>query len=312
MVVWLTPDRGRAYAALTTPTLAPLLGDIGIPEPVHQAQHHGLWAAGATFSGLPGALALLKRSTLQVEIISLVVATRFRRLGMAGMLLGWLRDEIQSLGYRSIRVCYPLNHPSTTAMARLTDAQQGWTHAPGQRLVHLNRAGAEVLLQRLTTLTAHWQRSPRFQARPWSALTPAQRVALDGLRHQAPAWACPMQPADRVGPWHGVQRRDDTASHLLLDQGEPAGWIVVDRLGEALLRVSQWWVSPRLQGRGIGLLLLQRALQIGLSHQPLPEEGCFGIGAGSDAMLALSRRHLEPRAIKIWSTEEALLILGQA
>lgn len=312
MAIWLVADSAPFYAALTAPTLVPLLSEISSPEPTQHVPRPTIWAAGLTVAGLPAALALLKRSALQVEIISLAVASPFQRLGIAGRLLRWLRVELQRLGYKSIRICYPLQHPSTAAMARLTDAQGGWIQAPGQRLVHFSGAAGELLLQRLTHLNTHWRRSTRFQTLAWSELTPGQLLELDRLRDQVPTWAFPGRRAsDHDSSWLGVQQRDVAASQLLLDQGQPAGWIMVDRIGEAILRISQWWVCPTLQGRGIALMLLQRALEQGLSRKPRPVRGCFGIGAGSEAMLLLSRRHLEPLAIKTCLTQEALLLLNR-
>lgn len=83
-------------------------------------------------------------------------------------------------------------------MERLT---AGWQHSPGLRLVHLDRAAAAALVQRLTPLALRWLRSGRFSLPAgWQAAVQRNGslplVKTDGLAEQ--------QPGDHPAQQHQV------------------------------------------------------------------------------------------------------------
>ena len=168
---WLTPEQAGPYAHLTTETLALALAGITTPGAGAGLHKDELVAAGLTFAGLPAALAVGRLSNARpgLELLSLVVAEPFRRLGLARQLLAWLQAEARRLGWLSLNLSYPLGHGSTPAMTRLTAPNLGWQRSPGLRLIHLDRAGGQALVTRLAPLAAHWQRSGRFRLTSWNS-----------------------------------------------------------------------------------------------------------------------------------------------
>jgi ribosomal protein S18 acetylase RimI-like enzyme len=186
-----------------------------------------------------------------------------------------------------LSLSYPLAHASTAAMERLT---AGWNQSPGLRLVHLDRAGGEGLVQRLTPLAERWLRSGRFALVRWQAMDEDLQRRLELRQQQAPPWAGSASADAALG------QRDALISQVLLDRDAVVGWLVAHRVGHSLFRVTQWWVAPEWQGRGLALVLLRQAVADALQAQPRYLSGCFGVGAASDEMLQLCRRHLEPLA----------------
>jgi len=257
-----------------------------------------LLAAGQTFAGLPAALAVVKLTPHDaLEVISLAVAEPFRQLGLARQLLLWLQAQVQLLGCRSLSLSYPLGHASTVAMERLTS---GWQHSPGLRLVHLDRAGGAALVQRLAPLAARWQRSGRFALVRWQDMTADLQRRLELRQQQAPSWAWSATADAALG------QRDALISQVLLDQDAVVGWLAAHRVGLSLFRVTQWWVAPEWQGRGLALVLLRQAVADALKAEPLYQSGSFGVAAGSEEMLQICRRHLEPLASSVQANQRVL------
>lgn len=289
MAVWLTAQQAISYAGLTTEALALSLPGITLPGFESSATSR-LHAAGLSFAGLPAAFAVVRCcSSWAFEVLSLVVAEPFRRLGLARVLLKWLVNEAQHFGYSSVAVTFPRNHACTLAMERLTPKIQGWAHAPGLRLVHFDRKGLLALLDRVTPMAARWECSLRFRSIGWSALSAQQHQQITAAEN-VPVWALP----DRVVLGDGISTFDATVSQVLLDNDNPAGWLLVNRIGSSLGRVTAWWVRPELEGKGLAVILLKPAIAMGLEREPAFAACSLGIGANSPMMQRLSRRCFEP------------------
>jgi len=294
---WLAPKQARSFAHLTTPSLALALDGVVGPDASSSVPSDAWMAAGQTFAGLPAAMAVIKPAPdPALEVISLVVAVPFRRLGLARQLLLWLQAEAQRLGFTSLSLSYPLAHRSTAAMERLT---AGWQHSPGLRLVHLDRAAAAALVQRLSPLALRWLRSGRLSLVRWQAMGADLRCRLEQRQQQAPPWAWPTSADTPLG------QRDDQISQVLLDRDVVIGWLIAHRVGRSLFRVTQWWVAPEWQGRGLALVLLHQAVADALLAQPAYLSGSFGVAAASEAMLQICRRHLEPLASTVQANQWA-------
>jgi GNAT superfamily N-acetyltransferase len=299
---WLSVAEALHFAHLTTPVMGHGLAALSTCPDSNQ-----LCAAGQTFAGLPASLAVGRLTSRgDLEILSLVVAEPFRRLGLATQLLAWLEAEAKRLGKPTMVLTYPLHQPGSEAMARLTAPQRGWVHNPGLRLVHLDRAGGERLLERLTPVVARWSTAERYRLMPWSALDANLQHQLDQRPH-VPTWARPLS-----GQVDGPLGTCETCiSQALLDRNDIIGWLLADRVGEALLRINSWWMESSHQGSGLALLLLHRALTLTLAAQPVIRGGSFGVSAENRRMLALSHRCLEPLATRTVNTQVAKLKLGE-
>jgi ribosomal protein S18 acetylase RimI-like enzyme len=299
MISWLVGEQTEAYAHLATDAVAKGLAQVHRPDTIAE-DHHGSvhFAAGMRFAGMPAALVVLREQDIgergDVALLSLVVAPQLRSLGLARELLNWVLKALQQLGRTALSLSYPLDHNCTPAMEKLTKTSEGWIHRPGLQLMQLDRSGATQLVQRLIPLVRHAQRSGRLAIKPWSDLAANTRQSL-GAALDAPKWA---HPRDDWGQ-DPLQALDPSISAVLLDGGQPAGWIGAHRVGERLFRVSQWWVKPELQGSGVALLLLHHAVRGALQSTHGYSCGTFGMEADNTRALNLCQRKIAPFACSV-------------
>ena len=297
MISWLTGEQAVAFEALATNAVAMGLKRSVVPQSTPVMSPGGIrqLAAGIRFAGIPAGLAVLRqdlqRDPTGVRLLSLAVTTPLRQLGLARDLLSWLRGQAPLLGWRSLGLSYPLNHACTAAMQQLTLNADGWHQSDGMQLVHLDRRGGAELLQRLADSVARARRRGRFGLLAWGELPERNRQEL-GPALQAPKWAW---PADDNGQ-DPVQNLDIEISTVLLDSGQPAGWLMAHLLGPRLFRVSQWWVKPDLQSHGAALLLLHRAIEGALASPIGYTMGTFGMESSNTPAIRLCARKILPVA----------------
>jgi len=296
MSFWLASKNANAFRHLTTPALARALSGVNPPGSNTSSLLPGyLLAAGAFFANTPAALAVLRPGSDQsVDILSIVVAKPFRRLGLARDLLRWIQVQALHLGWRSITVSYSLGQDSSKGMSCLIDSMPGWQCTEGLRVVRFSRDGGYALIRRMAPLVQRMHRTGRFSLLPWSSVTADVKQKL-GEQLQPPPGFRPLS-FDESTP---IEQIDEDASTLMLDSGNPVGWLFAHRVGTTLFRVSRWWVVPAHQGKGDSLLMLDRAVRQSLSSQRVYLSGCFGIAPNNSIMLRLSRRHIESMGVAI-------------
>jgi len=191
-------------------------------------------------------------------------------------------------------------------MTRLIDPQKGWHLSEGLRLVQFDRAGGLTLLEKLAPLSARLLGSRHLTVVHWQDLSKNQQSQIRLLEPHAPQWASPVEQS--ATPF--VEQRDETSSNVLLDQGNVIGWLITDRVGYSLIRVTKWWVIQRWQGTGASLAMLHQAVADLLAAQPLCETFCFGVSYYNEVMLKLCSRHLEPLACRVQCNKRASLKLN--
>jgi len=311
MIKWLTGEQTAAFKSLATEAVAMGLKSVVVPQstPVMSPSGIRLLAAGICFAGIPAGLAVLRQDLQHdqtaVRLISLAVTTPLRQLGLARDLLSWLRGQAPLLGWRSLGLSYPLNHACTAAMHQLTLSADGWHQSDGMQLVHLDRQRGAELLQRLAGSVAKGRRTGRFDLLAWGELPERSRQEL-GPALQAPKWAW---PADDNGQ-DPLQSLDIEISTVLLDSGQPAGWLMAHLLVPRLFRVSQWWVKPDLQSHGAALLLLHRAIEGALASPIGYAVGSFGMDLGNTPAIRLCARKILPVASGISQQRKVKLEFG--
>jgi GNAT superfamily N-acetyltransferase len=309
MITWLVGEQALAYAHLTTGTVAMVLPQVQAPQGCLQltagCPH---FAAGLRFAGMPAGLAVLRWDPRaqdgDIYLLSLVVAKQLRGLGLARDLLAWIRGELKRLGWSCLTMSYPVNHGSSSAMEKLTSSAKGWHHRPGLQLLHLNRDGAQQLFQRLTPGVIHAQRSGRFRLSRWADLPPADQCQFGHRLGASPRLA----PAEVLGD-DALSVLDLNITTVLHESQQPAGCLIVHRVGPRLLRVSDWWVEPGLQGTGAGLLLLHQALAGALESPHGDQSFAFGMQPESTQAIRLCQRKIEPFALRISRQRRARLRL---
>ena len=298
MAFWLTPATAPAFGHLTSPALGQPLAEVRSPDDWSKGPVFGsILAAGIWFAAQPAALAILHPGqNMSVEVISLVVADSYRRLGLASELLGWIKDQSLMRGWVGVSLSFALSHPFAAAMRRLTSAQQGWRHSEGLRVIHFDRLGAERLVQRLEPLVLRLQRSARFSMISWGdSPTDMQRLMGERLLGLQSA-ASPQLYVDGL-----CASLDHSISTVLLIDGSPSGWLMAHCIDRSLFRVTHWWVTPEWRGKGIGLLLLCRAVREFIRADGVYDFGCFSVSPANSAMLHLCRRQIEPLAAGVRS-----------
>jgi hypothetical protein len=297
MISWLTGEQTAAFNPLATEAVAMGLNRVVVPQFTTVMRPGGIrqMAAGIRFAGIPAGLAVLRQDLQHdptaVRLLSLAVTTPLRQLGLARDLLSWLRGQAPLLGWRSLGMSYPLNHACTAAMKQLTLSKEGWQQSDGMQLVHLDRQGGAELLHRLAGSVAKARCRGRFDLLAWGELPERNRQEL-GPALQAPKWAW---PADDNGQ-DPLQSLDIEISTVLLDAGQPAGWLMAHLLGPRLFRVSQWWVKPDLQSHGAALLLLHRAIEGALASPIGYTMGSFGMELANTLAIRLCARKILPVA----------------
>lgn len=296
MPFWLAPENAEVFKHLTSPGLARALSGVSPPgSHASSLLPASLLAAGVFFANTPAALAVLRPGSDQsVDILSVVVSEPFRRFGLASELLRWIQVQALHLGWRSITVSYSLGQVSSKGMSCLIDSLPGWQCTEGLRVVRFNRDGGHALIRRMEPLVQRMHRTSRFSLLPWSRVAADKKQRL-GEQLQPPPGYWPHD-IDESTP---IEQLDEDASTLLLDSGNPVGWLFAHRVGTTLFRVTRWWVVPAHQGKGTGLLMLDRAVRQSLLNQWTYLSGCFGIAPNNSIMLRLSRRHIEPMGIAI-------------
>lgn len=307
MANWLSLEDFSDYSHLTVDSFSAKAANLQTPVPKKINNSSVLYAAGKAFCGIPAALMIL-RSTQDggVEILSLFVAKPFRRLGLASKMMAWIAVEALRLGWHTLRVSYALDHSSTCAMQHLTSTRIGWTHAKGLKLFHLNRNAGEDLIGSLSRFE-HRNRSPTdYIIKSLHELSDNELERF--YRHNSsPAWARQALLHDELG----IGKRDELVSHVLIIAGCIQGSLIAERVGQSLLRVSQWWVAGELQGSLAASKLLYKAVTMSLTCYPKYTKACFGVSADNQKMLSICRRHFESVVYSSYQCEQACLNISR-
>lgn len=306
MTFWLTRKNAAAFKNLTSPALAQALYSLSQPEDIDSSLLPGaLLAAGVLFGNSPAALAVLRQGHDQsLEILSIVVSEPFRRHGLARELLHWIQEQALHQGWKLINISYSMGQAFSTAMAKLTDPAQGWQSTDGLRIVRFNRDGGHAFIKRIAPLVQRMHRSSRFGLLPWCDITGDTKQKLGEQLKSPPEFWPQHNNATSL-----IEQLDESASTVLLDSGNPVGWLLAHRVGATLFRVTRLWIAPAYQGKGNSMLMLDYAVKQYLSEKQTYHNGCFGIAPHNNYMLKLSRRHIEPLGIASFVHKRCFLSL---
>jgi uncharacterized protein (TIGR03032 family) len=268
-VLLLTPATLAPYAALTYPSLAP--GRAALER--ISGELLGLCAMA---DGAMVALALAeRRSEGGAGLVSLMVAPSWRRRGIGTGLLLRLQRFLASEGIVPLEVRY-LATTLTSAAFEPILARLGW-QAP--RIEQLLLKGHSSRLVAVGWADRHPLLMP-YSLVAWGLLSDRQRgVAADlGVQVLGP------------GPDPEELQPDPQLSLALLHQGEPVGWLLVQRTGPDSVRYASLFVAPAHRGRARALALLHEGFR--RQHAAAIPLARAALAPGQDAMERLLLRHL--------------------
>lgn len=303
---WLTAETLLPYRPLAPAGIDAQLEVLG---PLRPWQRQGCHALGVNLLGLPlGLLLLQTRGTRwgrTAEVISLAVAERFRRQGLATRLLDTVLQACDAARIRLISLSYPLGQSSEPAMARLCHPARGWQAVGGTVLYSCRVAEVPAFLASLRPFAERLATQAPLTCVAYGSLAGAQlRRAQSRLR--PPRWATPPLPKSTASGWGAL---DLECSQALVLGGAVVGWCLCHRISSTAHRITIAYVAENLQSRGFLVLPVLGAVQAlatptsGVAYGP--DHGIrFGVRLDNGPMIRFAERRIQPFAQAITQTTE--------
>jgi GNAT superfamily N-acetyltransferase len=276
---------------MTFPRYAPLLEGAG------KDRVHALLAGDvADPAGL--ALGLESPDGQTFEALSLFVKPRSRGRGVGRALLHALEEAAQARGARKIAGSWAREAAGAAALEAVLRAC-GWTRPrPSMVLVRCTR------LPGLMAAAERFRVPASFDLVEWSAVSPADRSALDRQLRRTPWSASPMSPFSDPEPV------EPACSLALYRDGQISGLAIAHRLTARSVRFSYLAVHPEFQGTGLGAQLLIEALRRFETIRDEVDEVRFAVRADNAEMMRFAARCLLPGAADVRTTATAWKALG--
>ena len=278
--VLVTLDRaaGPAFEAMTFPRFRALLHDLG---DMHVA-------VGALLAGEPVGLALasLRESTDEAEVLSLFVVAEQRGRGFGTRLLTHLQRELARRCCGSATVSYAADKPSVPALERVLRSC-GWeTPWPRMYICQSDRRILEAPI-------AQRRVEAPFSIVPWHTVSARDRAAINARQASAGWFPVVLDPfADEMNI--------ASNSFALRHEEAVAGWIITHAVAPDTIRYSSVFVDPRLRNRGLGAALFGEALR---SHDWDAVPKAIGaIDRSNITMIDIMRRELAPYLVRLSET----------
>lgn len=181
------------------------------------------------------------------QILSIFVASPYRRQGIGTALLREIESEMRSQDCTQLELVYITGKPTTHALERLLVACD-WTAPQTRMLVGKStcRSMMSAPWMQRTTLPAS------YSLLPWQEMTDAERTAL---RQQTwiPSQLTPFQHEKDLEPLNSLGLRYHK---------EIVGWIITHRLNAETIRYTSGFVRPDLQKAGRYISLLANAVHL--------------------------------------------------
>lgn len=288
-------DVGRVDMAGAHPLLAPLTyprfrpwftGSEQAPETVD--------AWFATAGMLPIGLAVAKRGRDgRMRLLSIMVASAFRRHGVATKLLAAVEAEARCLGLQALDAQHG-GRVERTAFTRFLD-QNGW--APPELLEHRVACRADWPDRKGAKWAAFMERLRRggYGATPWGEITPEERAAALDLeeREVNPKWPRFSDFEPYADPALSVALRRD---------GRLVGWIHCEsKIAEGYHHYVTGFVESSLQGRGWLLAGLESVCRLQAAAYGPGSVAVYETPGYNTPMLAFMEKHLTP--VCLWTDD---------
>jgi GNAT superfamily N-acetyltransferase len=303
---WLTSqtlDRFRPFLP------AGLDGQVHLQGKPRFWQAPGCYGLAVSLLGLPLGLLLVQiRGPFwgrNAEVISLMVAERFRRRGLATWLLDTAQKALAKAGCRELRLSYPKMEEIEPAMLRLCADERGWQAAGGTLLYSCNVGDVPAFLASLSSYNDRLLAAWPLACIAYGDLT-EQQLRRSLRRLKPPGWAHPPLPKTTEEGWGQL---DPQLSKGLLLGDELVGWCLCHRISGTAHRITVAYVGEAYQSKGwmvVPLLKTVAAVEAwNASTDRNPDHGIrFGIRDENIAMLRFAERRIKPFAIKATLTVE--------
>ena len=247
-------------------------------------------AVGTLQNEAPAGLALLVTSpnTGEAELLSIFVAPRLRRNGIALELMQRTLAYCKTQNIQKISASYMSGQDSTQTLENIFN-KTGWT-APQTRMLVV-RCSLDSIK------SAPWLNRyalPKgYEVLPWAQVTTAEREALRVSNLEKP-WIAP----DLV-PFDFEENYEPVTSVALKVNGAIVGWCLTHAV-EGMLRFTCAFVRKDLQRLGRLLLLWDEVVA------RMPHAGCtvgmWTIRLSSKSMVDFARKHMQPYSIYFGET----------
>jgi len=257
-------------------------------------------AVGTLQNEAPAGLALLVTSpnTGEAELLSIFVAPRLRRNGIALELMQRTIAYCRTQNIQKISAIYMSGQDATQTLENIFNSS-GWT-APQTRtlVVHcsLDSLKPAPWLNRYALPDG-------YEVLPWSQVTTAEREALRISNLEKP-WIAP-----ELLPFDVEENYEPATSVALRVNGAIVGWCLTHAV-DGLLRYTCAFVRKDLQRLGRLLLLWDEVVA------RMPQAGftvcMFGIVISNSPMVNFARKHMQPYSIFFGETRGVTLRLGAA
>lgn len=292
-LIFLNAFTAQKYKVMTFPYLQPLLENLGSDS--------SIVAIGATCSDQPIGLVLGKVGSDEygkdsAEVLSIFVATSYRRRGISTALLTAMEDELHQRGCRKALIVYPIGKPTTPAFESLLQKCQ-WSQPEPRSLVY------QSTLEKI--MNAPWlykySLPNSFSTFLWNEITEDEKIAIQN-KQEAERWypeeLSPFKDEDMVEPLNSLGLRY---------MGEVVGWMSTHRFLPDTIRYTALFVRKDLQRMGRAIPLLAEAIHIQNSSR-IPK-GIFVVDLGNERMCSFMKNRMAPYMTSITETRGAVKLL---
>ena len=297
---WLSNATMEPYQALLPEGTGSQLQIQGEPRRWQEAGRHAL---AINLLGLPLGLILMQTKgppwSRNAEVISLVVAERFRRRGLGRQLLESARQSLANAGCRQLQLAYPQREEVEAAMVRLCAPERGWRPAGNTVLYSCSTAEVPSFVASLKPVELRLKAGVQLTCINYGDLSERQfRQARQHLK--PPDWAKPPQPGRPSECWGEL---DATISQGLLLNDALVGWCLCHRIASKSHRITVAYVGEAYQRKGWMVIPVLKTVEALATWNAQtgnnPEHGIrFGVRGDNKEMIEFAERRIKPYARK--------------
>ena len=216
------------------------------------------------------------------EILSIFVASVYRRQKIGTALLTCLEQELHTRGCIKVKLFYKTGKPTALALERLLESCNWPTPQPWDIVCESDLD---------TIVKAPWFQikfrfPPDMTIFPWLEITDRERIVIKQTQESEPWFderRNPFQNEDNIEPLNSLGLRY---------QGRVVGWMLTERIASDAIYYNCMFVRKDLQKLGRGIALVVKAIQI-QDEAKIPK--CiYRVNFNNPPMLRFVKKHMMP------------------